>query len=81
LDSSLSQVASDLGKYSYVVLGAGLESPSHPGHNNTVKILENSAMAKTTVFGYDSLASAWFFRPEISATDSEQMLNVSRSPP
>ncbi len=54
-DSSLSQVASDMGKYSYVVLGAGLESPSHPDHNNTVQILGNSAMANTTVFGYVDL--------------------------
>ncbi len=47
--------AAEFGQYDYVVLGAGLESGSHPDHTNTVNILADPAMANTTVFGYIDL--------------------------
>jgi hypothetical protein len=52
--SSLSAAAT-LGAYNYVVLGDGLEDPSHPDHQNTAAILADPHMAHTTAFGYIDL--------------------------
>ena len=54
-EGNLSQAASTFGSYAYVVLGGGLESPSHPDNSNTVTILKNPALAHTMVFGYIDL--------------------------
>jgi len=38
--------------YDQVVIGAGLEDPSHPDHANAVSIINDPAMVNTEVFGY-----------------------------
>jgi len=39
-------------QYDLLIVGDGLESPTHPDYANTVAILSNSGMANTAVFGY-----------------------------
>lgn len=47
--------AVQLGRYDYVVLGAGAEDPDHPDHVRTLAVLADPAMAGTFVFGYVNL--------------------------
>lgn len=39
-------------KYKILVLGSGLEDPSHPDHNNTAAIISDPLMKGTKVYGY-----------------------------
>jgi len=52
--------AAVFGQYQIVVWGAGLESPTHPDHANSVLIIADPQMVKTEVYGYinstDSIA-------------------------
>ena len=53
--ANLSQAATTLSQYSYVVLGDTLELSSNGDYGDTKSILANPAMAHTTVFGYVDL--------------------------
>src|SRR5437868_2362283 len=50
--STLDEAAAELGRYDYLVLGDGLELPTHEDHQKTAAILKMQALLKTTVFGY-----------------------------
>lgn len=57
--ASVAEAAAQFGNYDYVVLGAGLEIPTHPDHENTRTII--SMLNDTTVFGYVDLG--WSMEP------------------
>lgn len=56
--SGTAAAAAELGRYGFVVLGAGVERPAHPDHVGTVSVLADPAMAGTFVFGYVNLGVA-----------------------
>jgi len=45
--------ARQIGRYDYAILGAGLEQPDHPDHENTRRII--SLLPHTVIFGYIDL--------------------------
>jgi hypothetical protein len=49
---TLDEAATELGRYDYLVLGDGLELPTHEDHQKTAAILKTKALLKSTVFGY-----------------------------
>lgn len=53
--NNVARAAGELGRYEYVVLGAGLERSDHADHANTRRILRRPEMASTRVFGYVDL--------------------------
>lgn len=53
--TSIASAAGEFAKYDYVVLGDGFEKTYHVDHVNTVGILSDSSLGKTTVFGYIDL--------------------------
>lgn len=55
---SVPAAAEELGRYDYVILGDGLQNPSHGDHANTISILAHPSMAGTKVFGYIDLGVA-----------------------
>ncbi len=52
---SVNGAAAEFAKYSFVVLGGGLEQTGHADHANTAAILNHPATANTTFFGYVDL--------------------------
>jgi hypothetical protein len=53
--TTVAEAAADFGRYDFVVLGGGIEDPSHPDHARTKAVLAHPAMAGTRVFGYVNL--------------------------
>lgn len=51
-NSVVSAAVAVFSQYDTVVFGQGLEVATHPDHANTVSIINDPAMANTTVFGY-----------------------------
>lgn len=51
-NGDIDTAAAAFGTYGLVVLGDGLEVPSHPDSNNTNLIMQNTAVSKTRFFGY-----------------------------
>lgn len=54
---TLSGIAQALSEYDVIVLGSGLEDPSHPDHNNTLNIISqvHTYRPSTLIFGYIDL--------------------------
>ena len=52
---TVAEAAAELGRYDLIVLGGGIENPSHPDHARTKAALAQPAMAGTLVFGYVNL--------------------------
>lgn len=52
---NLSAAINEYVGYEFVVLGAGLEDPTHPDHSNTVAIMTSPLTDRTTFFGYVDL--------------------------
>ncbi len=56
--TSLDQAASGLGHYQVVVLGAGLQSPTHGDHAKTRTIIKALGDGETRVYGYIPLGAS-----------------------
>lgn len=54
--TSVEAAGVEFGRYDHVVLGEGLESPTHPGHDETTAIIE--LLDGTEVWGYVNLAAS-----------------------
>lgn len=63
---NLNSAVNTFKNYDMVVFGAGLEQSTHPDHNNTISIINNSNMANTKAFGYiDSTLSINTFKNRV----------------
>ena len=51
-NGNISSAVTAFSAYDLVVLGDGLQLSTHPDHLNTVNIINDPAMANTTIFGY-----------------------------
>ncbi|KAJ3192894.1 hypothetical protein HK101_005794 [Irineochytrium annulatum] len=60
LHSSVPLIASHLSQFDHVVLGAGLQSPTHPDHGNTVQIISSAVAMKPSMlfWGYVTIGAA-----------------------
>lgn len=51
-NGDLTSAAAEFAKYDFVVLGDGLELPTHPDFDNAVEIMNSATTAHTQFFGY-----------------------------
>lgn len=65
-DGNLSSAINVFKIYDQIIFGAGLEYTSHPDHNNTINIINNSNMSNVQSFGYiDSTISIDLFEERV----------------
>ncbi len=50
--TTIAEAAGHLSAYDHVIIGDGMQDPSHPDHANILSILAQPAMAGTQVYGY-----------------------------